>query len=301
MKSPPVTIQSINESKPNDSRLTAIDFAAWRIHKSGSKVRMIECKCTCGKTVITQCAGIINGHSKSCGCYHSETAKKTHTKFAHYPWPLRMVYQCMISRCYRPNSNGYKDYGNRGVKVCDEWLNDRELFFKWALENGWQKGMHVDKDKIGNGLLYSPAMCCVLSPVENSQYKRKGNVRLFKYKGKIRGLKEIAKMTGLRHSFLAQRIYKQKDSLSQAIKRGRIVQKHGPFFLHTKSKREVPIVQLTLDGQFVKEWESLKYTAKYGFNISVISECCRKSRGKTKHRNFRWMYKSEYMELNKSN
>jgi len=303
MKRTVITIPIINESKPNDSRLTAIEFADWVIQPNGNRVRMVNCKCVCGKDIVTQAAAIINGHSKSCGCYHTDGIKRRLTKFAHYPWALRMVYQCMISRCYKPKSNGYKSYGAKGVTVCDEWINDRELFFKWALANGWEKGMHVDKDKIGNGLLYSPDTCCILTPVENSQHKSKGNVRLFKYKGKVRGLKEISKMVGMRHSFLSERIYQYKDSLSQAIKRGRIIQKHGKYFLHTKSKKEVPIIQLTLDGKFIKEWESLKYTEKYGFNRSVISECCRKLRGRTKHQNFRWMYKSEYitLELNETN
>ena len=56
------------------------------------------------------------------------------------------ILDTMIARTSNPNHSAYKYYGARGIKVCDEWLNDRGTFFTWALANGYEKGIELDKD-----------------------------------------------------------------------------------------------------------------------------------------------------------
>ena len=65
----------------------------------------------------------------------------------------------MKSRCYNPNSCNYKNYGARGIKVCDEWLgkDGYNNFEKWALKNGYKKELSLDK--IDNNGDYSPNNC----------------------------------------------------------------------------------------------------------------------------------------------
>lgn len=81
-------------------------------------IRMFECKCDCGKTCVIRLSSLTSGKTQSCGCYGSER-KFTHglTKSGFYnSW-----YQ-MVSRCTDPNHIQYKDYGGRGIKVCERWL-----------------------------------------------------------------------------------------------------------------------------------------------------------------------------------
>lgn len=60
----------------------------------------------------------------------------------------------MKRRCYNPEEKFYKDYGGRGIKVCDEWMDKKEghgNFQKWAVENGWEEGRSIDRiDVNGN-------------------------------------------------------------------------------------------------------------------------------------------------------
>jgi hypothetical protein len=72
--------------------------------------------------------------------------------------------------------------------MCDEWFNGPELFIAWALENGWKKGLEIDKDikadKLGgDGLIYSPEWCSVVTPKENGNNTRRS--RKMEYNGVI--------------------------------------------------------------------------------------------------------------------
>lgn len=80
----------------------------------------------------------------------------------------------MKQRCYNPNNPNYARYGGKGVTVCDEWLNDSGTFIRWALANGWKKGMHLDKD-LGSdsqdiARIYSPETCRFTTAKENVGY-----------------------------------------------------------------------------------------------------------------------------------
>jgi len=76
----------------------------------------------------------------------------------------------MKTRCYNLKDKHYKDYGGRGIKVCEEWLNDSRKFIKWSLENGYKKELQIDRiDNNGN---YSPDNCRWVTPKENSRNKR---------------------------------------------------------------------------------------------------------------------------------
>jgi len=80
----------------------------------------------------------------------------------------------MKQRCYNKNNKNYKWYGAKGVRVCDSWQTFAN-FHKWAVNNGYKKGLHLDKDIKGNGKLYSPESCCFVTPKKNIQYNKKIN------------------------------------------------------------------------------------------------------------------------------
>ena len=72
---------------------------------------------------------------------------------------LLQIYRDIRRRCYNPRSVIYSIYGAKGITVCDEWLNNRESFIKWCMENGYRKGLSVTR--IDTGMGYSPDNCVI--------------------------------------------------------------------------------------------------------------------------------------------
>jgi hypothetical protein len=109
------------------NKLTVID-----IYGQDSHLRYIwNCKCECGVLKSIPSAYLISGKTKSCGCLLKQVVSKLHKKHgdtcsgktAEY-----RVWRALKSRCLNKNLYRYKDYGGRGIKVCDRWLNSFENF-----------------------------------------------------------------------------------------------------------------------------------------------------------------------------
>lgn len=83
---------------------------------------------------------------------------------------INSVYRSMKSRCYNEKDKGFKNYGGRGIKICDEWLNNYHLFRKWALSNGQAMGLEIDR--INNDGNYEPSNCRFVTKQENGQNRR---------------------------------------------------------------------------------------------------------------------------------
>lgn len=83
---------------------------------------------------------------------------------------LYKVWQGIKSRCYNKNNKHYKNYGGRGIKVCDEWLSSPKSFVDWAIENGAQVGLDIDR--INNDGNYEPSNCRFVTREVNCKNKR---------------------------------------------------------------------------------------------------------------------------------
>lgn len=144
-----------------------------RAFKTGSR-RMVVCECECGNFTALDTSSLIRGVVQSCGCLHRENAAKqlserraTHRETA---TPLYVVWSSMKSRCLNPNNDAFANYGGREIHVCDEWNQSFETFRDWAISNGYQQELEIDRrNNDGN---YEPDNCRFVTPKVNSRNRR---------------------------------------------------------------------------------------------------------------------------------
>jgi hypothetical protein len=129
------------------------------------------CQCSCGNTKIANKASLINGSTKSCGCYRKELLAKRNTKSSLNIISERIfrTWTSMKSRCYLKTNVSYSVWGGRGIKICDDWLSF-ENFQEWALSNGYADNLTIDR--IDNDKNYQPNNCQWISREENARKKR---------------------------------------------------------------------------------------------------------------------------------
>lgn len=129
--------------------------------------------------------------------------------------PLYVIWRGIKLRCYTKTSTGYENYGGRGVKMCDEWVHDFEAFYKWAILKGWEKGLQIDKDSVGDGKLYSPQTCIFITAKQNCN-KRRGNRRLL-FNGENLTISEWSDKTGIPRNAIRMRLEQYKYSIETAL------------------------------------------------------------------------------------
>lgn len=179
------------------NRLTVLEETL--IRKDRKKV--YKCQCDCGNTTYVVGTRLRNGHVKSCGCLISETSKKIHTKHGKRNTRLYRAWYEMKRKCYKSDRRDYKYYGARGIKVCNEWLNDFMNFYNWSIKNGYQEGLTIDRiDVNGN---YEPSNCRWVD-MKTQSNNRRSNVYLT-YNGKTQTMTQWAEELHLSYSAIKHR------------------------------------------------------------------------------------------------
>lgn len=112
------------------------------------------------------------------------------------------IWQHMKARCYDPTNSRYYCYGQRGITVCDEWKNDFGVFYEWAITNGYQRGLSIER--INNNGSYEPANCRWATRIEQANNKST-NVRI-RIGNEEKSIAEWARIAGISSTTMWARI-----------------------------------------------------------------------------------------------
>jgi len=185
-------------------RLTAIKI----IGKNKAKNNIWECKCECGNFVNVIAHNLVNGHTKSCGCLQKEKVSiniiKRNTTHGKSDSTLYKKWCGMKRRCYNPHDKRYPDYGGRGIKICDKWVNDFKAFYDWAIKNGYRDGLTIERENVNKS--YTPENCKWIPMSEQANNKR--NNRLITKNGETHTVSEWAVILGVNCKTLFARLYR---------------------------------------------------------------------------------------------
>lgn len=165
------------------------------------------CRCDCGKTKLASGADLLTKHTRSCGCLHSETARKTivSTNKTHGKTHTRLfsIWTNMRTRCYNVRNKTYQWYGKRGIKICDEWRDNFQAFYDWAIENGYKQNLSIDR--INNDGDYCPENCRWTTTKAQMRNTSK-TVNFTTSDGVTKCLSDWAKFLGITNSAFLKRV-----------------------------------------------------------------------------------------------
>lgn len=203
----------LSELKTNDltgkrfNRLTVLR----RVANYRDKPKWL-CRCDCGKEVEVLASNLTSNHSKSCGCYNVEQAIKNATKHEMYGTRLYKIWQDMKRRCESPVELSYKNYGGRGIKVCQEW-SEFQPFMDWALNNGYQEDLTIDRINVNGN--YEPNNCKWSTLKEQARNKR--NNYMVSFNGETKPLATWCEIFNLNYNTVYMRLKKYRWSVEEAF------------------------------------------------------------------------------------
>jgi hypothetical protein len=190
--------------------LTGMQFGKWIVIKEVGRNKNMsvlwECECSCNehnrKLLATKV--LKSGESKSCGCLSKNPDGMNDYKHGKCNTRLYWVYRSMLQRCYDINCKAYKNYGGRGITICDKWLNKETgfiAFYDWAENNGYDETLSIDR--INNDGNYELINCKWSTRKEQSR-NRRTNI-LIEINDKKYTLKELADMHQINYQTMVDR------------------------------------------------------------------------------------------------
>ena len=143
------------------------------------------CRCDCGNTKKVRSDSLQSGRIRSCGCLKKEQDKENlindsirkSSAYGEKVGTTRLyhIWSAMKGRCKNPHDARYHRYGGRGISVCEEWSEDFGSFRKWALENGYDDSLTIDR--IDNDGCYEPSNCRWVTQKQQSN-NRSTNIKI---------------------------------------------------------------------------------------------------------------------------
>lgn len=166
-----------------------------------------KCKCDCGKIIFKSSDLLRSKNSNSCGCLANELTRiRNKQMFTTHGYGnedrLHRIWIGIKTRCYNKNDPGYKNYGSRGIVMCDEWKNDFMNFRNWATTHGYNDNLSIDR--VNNDGNYEPSNCRWATLEQQGNNKR--NNHLIEYNGEIHTLQEWCEKINIKYATLESRL-----------------------------------------------------------------------------------------------
>lgn len=190
----------------------------------------------------------------------------------------------MKQRCSNPNEKVYSNYGGRGISVCDEWRKDFVSFYNWAMQNGYEENLEIDR--IDNDKNYSPNNCRWITHQEQ-QYNKRTN-RLIEYNGETKPLKKWTEELNLDYHRVNVRLLKGWSVEDAFWSDGK---SHFKKYCNNQHQKK-PVSQYDLQMNLIQKYSSIGEAAQ-ATNISFygISSCC--NHKKAQFKGFVWRFSGE--------
>ena len=176
------------------------------VGKQGRYVTRQVCHCICGNTIIADRNHLKTGTTASCGCLQKELATQASTIHGMHRSAEYRTWQGIKNRCTNSNEKTYPDYGGRGIRVCDRWLDPENGFVCFLVDIGHRPSKKHSIDRIDNDGHYCPENCCWATTTEQSR-NRRSNVNIT-FDGKTQCIAAWADELGIKKVTLTQRIHK---------------------------------------------------------------------------------------------
>lgn len=171
------------------------------LHRSGRTIQW-HCRCECGNEGFVCQGNIFSGKSNSCGCLQRERTSEAHrTHGESRRSPEYRTWANMISRCHNPNQEAYKDYGAKGITVCEEWRNSYEAFLEHV---GRKPSPDHSIDRIDFRKGYFPGN--VRWATTYVQSRNRSNNKLIAFDGKSMTIGDWAALLGFSFDALRNRL-----------------------------------------------------------------------------------------------
>ena len=183
-------------------------FNKWIIkqfsHKDKFNHPFFDCECECGTKNKIDLFALKYGKTKCCRHCSKRAVKHGCLKKNNSPEQKRLysIWSGMKQRCYNKSATHFKSYGGRGIEVCDEWKDNFESFYNWAIKNNYSEDLTLDRKDYDKG--YYPENCRWATQTEQANNKRTN--RILEYKNKKYTVSQFIKEFNLDEELTRQRI-----------------------------------------------------------------------------------------------
>lgn len=244
------------------------------VSKAESKngIRYWNCVCDCGNHFKTTTYHLTSGRTKSCGCYRHEREIEANIKHGKRHTRIYRIYHTMKDRCYNKNVLKYKNYGARGICICDEWLGENGFinFYNWSMDSGYRDDLTIERIDVNKN--YCPENCKWIPMGE--QAKNRTNNIMVEINGKKQILSEWCKELNLGYGFVHNRIrqgWSIIDALTKPKERTGLYEYNGKKYKIKQLAEMSGLSPTTIKSRLDKKW-SISRIMSQPFKIKTIKE-----------------------------